>query len=223
MSPRTGENIPAISHTSQQSRSQRSHGKVLALLADSSEDEPSPHSSIYEALLASDSETEGIKSSRNGGSPVRRVDIGVDNITEDEDVGQEHGLPSTEEMNTARSGVIWNLDNRRISRPSPVLETIVEQKCNNTLGEESAFPRLDRRSSSEFSEEDNDDGDDAQLLPRAESLRSNYFDYYNNEVYDYASPSQPLYQSISALDAGEIILLCFQAVINILISVWPIM
>jgi len=220
MSPRTGENIPAISHTSRQSRSRKSHGGGLAPLADSSEDEPSPHSSIYEAPLASDSEVEGVGlSSGNGSSdfaPVRRNNVGIDSITEDEDAGQEHGLPSTAETNTdagAGSRVNWSTENPRIS---PGLETIVEQKSNNTLREESAFPRsLDRQSSSEFSGDDSD-RDNAQLLPqgrrkktRTESLRSDYFDYYNDEVHDYASPSQPLYQSIPALsNGGEIILLC---------------
>ena len=235
MSSRTGENIPAISHTSRQSRSRRSHGKILAPLADSSEDEPSPHSSIYEAPLASDSETEGITPrSRKIGSGFALVqcsDVEIDNTAEDEDAGR---LPSTAETNTdtgTGSGLNLSPDNRRIGRPSPGLETIIEQKSNNTLGEELVFPRLDRRSSSEFSEEIDDDGDDTQLLPRGrrkkahpESLRSDFFDYYNDEVYDYASPSQPLYQSISA--AGEIILLdvvCAQAMVNILISVGPIM
>jgi len=238
MSSRTSENIPAISHTSRQSRSRRSHGKILAQFADSSEDEPSPHSSIYEAPLASDSETEGITppSGKRGLSfaPVRRSDVGIDNTTEGEDAGR---LPGTAETNTdARTvgGVNWSPDNWGIGRPPPGLETIVEQKSNNTLREELAFPRLGRRSSSEFSEEDDGDEDDAQLLPRGRrrkartaSLRSDYSDYYNDEVYDYASPSQPLYQSISASNnAGEIILLnvvCAQAMINILISVWPIL
>lgn len=216
MSSRTGENIPAISHTSRQSRSRRSHGKVLAPLADSSEDEPSPHSSIYEAPLASDSEVEGITPPSGkrgtGFAPVRSSDVGIVNTTEDEDAGR---LPSTAETNTAAgagSGVNWSPVSQRIGRPSLGLETIIERKSNNTLREELAFPRLDRRPSSEFTGEDDDGGDDAQLLPRGrrkktrtESSRSGSFDYYNDEVYEYASPSQPLYQSIpvsnNAVDA----------------------
>ncbi|KAI5788881.1 hypothetical protein DFH27DRAFT_213363 [Peziza echinospora] len=58
-----GENTPqSSSHTNRSGRTaatRRAHGKVLAPVVDSSEDEPSPHSSIFEAPLASDSENEG--------------------------------------------------------------------------------------------------------------------------------------------------------------------
>lgn len=219
MSSRSGENIPALSYTSRQSQSHSIHSKTLTPLADSSEDEPSPHSSIYEAPLASDSESEEARSlSRKKGSnfvTVAARDVRVGSASEDEEARQSHDSSRGEDVDDGvGSRVNTHAESRTNFRPSLGLGTIVEQKNDSGLREEeSALPRLDRQSSSESSEDN--DGDESSLLPRArrkkartESLRSDYFEYYNDEeVYDYASPSQPLYQSVSALNnAGEIIL-----------------
>lgn len=222
MSSRSGENIPALSYTSRQSQSHSIHSKTLTPLADSSEDEPSPHSSIYEAPLASDSESEEARSlSRKKGSnfvTVAARDVRVGSASEDEEARQSHDSSRGEDVDDGVGNrVNTNAESRTNFRPSLGLGTIVEQKNDSGLREEeSALPRLDRQSSSESSEDN--DGDESSLLPRArrkkartESLRSDYFEYYNDEeVYDYASPSQPLYQSVSALNnAGEIILFYF--------------
>lgn len=212
MSPRSGENVPVTSHPSRHTRSRRSHGKILAPLADSSEDEPSPHSSIFEAVLASDSENE----SPQGKSGSEVVAVAGRNLAiaprGNRGSGRDEGSSTIRggdpDMNSMlEAEMTGSPDHRRSPQPSQGLETIVEQKSTNTLEvEESQFPRLDRRSSSEFS----DDDEEESLLPRGRrkmipgrkvSSGSDYFDYYDvDEVYDYVSPTQPLYQSVSALN-----------------------
>ncbi|KAF8473350.1 hypothetical protein BDZ91DRAFT_714479 [Kalaharituber pfeilii] len=217
MSPRSGENVPVNSQASHQSRPRRSHGKVLAPIADSSEDEPSPHSSIFEAPLASDSENEGIGSSANKRSPnavveVTREVVIAENINVGQDDrssvagGADASIGSQLEYSRSGSSTSDYPHGRYINTLSQGLDTIVEQKSSSTLREEdSAFQRLSRRSSTEFSEDDEDE-DDCILLPRGrrKKNRGDCFDYYDDElVYDYVSPSQPLYQSISALHHAD--------------------
>lgn len=228
-SPRGGENIPVSFHSPRsprQSRSRRSRGKVLAPLADSSEDEPSPHSSIFEAPLVSDSENEGasLKASPVAGA-VNSTESRTGGGSGSPSVTFQHGLTDVEQ---SRGSPLEGVIGEAITRPDssstlsrrnilPIhsLETIVEQKSTSTLSR--GLPVLaqeDERSGSELSVEDNEDGEYTQLLPRGRRKKpfarvtsgSGYSDYYDSydvgEIYDYASPSQPLYQSISALNAG---------------------
>ena len=270
--PRSGENTPQSSYTATTNRSgrtaRRTHGKILAPVVDSSEDEPSPHSSIFEAPLASDSENEGgsggvgpssARKGFNSGGGIKIIQSrDVAGVGERSQMGQSPGsYASYSTSNTAPPPTHTqpqqplnlsssppaavallqsvpdgsrSFDNRRTGRPSHNLETIAEQKSASDAvpredeivaaeAAEAADSRFRSRSisSSDFSdgddEEDADVGDDAQLLPRGRRKkssseaysRSNYFDYYDvGEVYDYVSPSQPLYQSITAMNnTGE--------------------
>ena len=207
MSARSRENIPVT----RAPRARTNHGKALPPPTDSSEEELSPHSSIFEAPLASDAESETSK------SPAAAKDSGFV-IAEDREVGAcetgeftpGQGLSIRgHNVLRARGGGGGDVDNERsVARSSPGLETIIEQKSCNTLRDgDSTF---EQQSSDELSE---DDEDDAVLLPtdrrkksHTQSTRSDYFYSENeNQVYDYASPGQPLYQPVSTFNgAGEI-------------------
>lgn len=214
MSARRSDNIP-VTHDDTPRSSRTGHGKAPPLPTDSSEEELSPHSSIFEASLASEPESEALRSPPAAGK--KDSDF---LIVEKRKVAPGQGLSigGHNVLRAARDeggGVMMNVDDGGDIRSSPGLETIIEQKSRNTLRDgDSTF---EQQSSDGLSEEDEDDeeddDDDSMLLPtdrrkmsRTQSTRSDHFYYDNeNQVYDYASPGQPLYQPVSTFNgAGEI-------------------